>query len=188
VDHAWLPCSYTLSLSMKDLISFANGKGQNGGDRTQGLPWAQEPLSMADKIANFLNGSGRAKMMVRQYQLEGYCRKKQIVVNVPTPFESNHLVMKSILDSKQALILSGRKQAWSVASGPDCKPDGNGAKVKAFVDHSHTDAQYFWENLELLVELLQPSTSSRQTAQCWGSASWCCCLSTSTCTISLQRT
>jgi hypothetical protein len=148
--------AHGLSLAMKDFTTFTKGKGRYGGDRTWGLPWAQETLSMANKIANFLNDGGHAKMMVQQYQLEVYSREKQIVVKVPTRFASNHLVMKSISDSKQALIQAVVSEAWSVASGPGGNPDGNGAKVKAFIDCSHPDAQYLWENLEMLKELLRP--------------------------------
>jgi hypothetical protein len=127
-----------------------------GRGHAWGLPWAQEAVSMANKIANLLNDSGHAKMMVQQYQLEVYSREKQIVVKVPTRFASNHLVIKSISDSKQALIQAVVWEAWSVASGPGGNPDGIGAKVKAFIDRSHPDAQYFWENLEMLMELLRP--------------------------------
>jgi hypothetical protein len=168
--------AHGLSLAMKDFTVFTKGKGRNGGERTWGLPWAQETLSMANKIANFLNDSGPAKMMVQQYQLEVYGRKKQIVVNVPTRFASNHLVMKSILESKQALIQAVASEAWSVTSGPGGNPTGNGAKVKAIIDRSHTDAQYFWENLGLLMELLlsHPSSWGYLILGSGGQLSGCC--------------
>lgn len=121
-----------------------------------GLEWAQQTLEMANKISNFLNDSGPAKVSVQKAQLETYKRKKQIVVNVPTRFATNLFVLKSVLDSKQALLQAVSSEAWSTEGGPGGKPDSNGNKVKRIIERTHPNAEYFWENVELLVELLQP--------------------------------
>lgn len=147
--------AHGLSLAMKDFTKFATGTGRGAIEKQWGLHWAQDTLAKANKIANFLNDSGPAKVLVQQAQVEVYGKRKQITVNVPTRFASNHLVMKSIVESKQALVQAVGSEAWSALKGPGGTVDGNGAKVKAIVERA-LDATYFWENLVLLLELLQP--------------------------------
>jgi hypothetical protein len=111
---------------------------------------------MANRISNFLNDSGPAKVLVQKQQQEVYGRKKQIVVNVPTRFATNFFVLRSVADSRQALIQAVGSEAWSAPGGPGANRDSNGGKVRGIVERSIPEASYFWENVELLIELLQP--------------------------------
>jgi hypothetical protein len=73
---------------------------------------------MANRIANFPNDSGPAKLLVQKAQLEVYRHKKQITINVPTRFATNFLVLRSVSDSRQALVKAVSSEAWSAPGGP----------------------------------------------------------------------
>lgn len=88
--------------------------------------------------------------------MELYKKKKQITVNVPTRFASNFFVVESIFKSKAALALAVGAEAWSAPEGPGASPGGNGAKIKAIIERAASGSEFFWENVELLLELLQP--------------------------------
>jgi hypothetical protein len=117
-------------------------------------------LEFANKISNFLNDSGPAKIMVQKVQLDVYRRKKQIVVNIPTRFATNLFVLKSIWESKQALNSNLQQavaaEAWRAPGAPGANSEGNGYKVRNIFERKYPGAEYFWENVELLIELLQP--------------------------------
>jgi hypothetical protein len=115
------------------------------------LKWGSETLTLANKVANYLNDSGPAKRLVQLEQESLYKKKLQIVVNVPTRFASNFFVLRSIFQSKQALMQAVGTEAWAALGR-----GGNSGAVKAIVERKHPDAEYFWENVELLLELLQP--------------------------------
>jgi hypothetical protein len=86
---------------------------------------------------------------VQKYQLEVYGRRKQIVVNVPTRFGSNFFVLRSILDTRQALTQAVADEGWSGLGG-------KGEKLRDIVERSLPQTRLFWENVALLIELLQP--------------------------------
>jgi hypothetical protein len=110
---------------------------------------------MANKIANFLNDRVPAKSVLQKVQMEVY-KKKQIFVNVPTRFATNWCVLKSASDSKQALLQAVSSAEWSAEGGSGGKFDSNGNKVKRIIEGTYPNSEYLRENVELLVELLQP--------------------------------
>jgi hypothetical protein len=111
---------------------------------------------MANRIANFLNDSGPAKLLVQKAQLEVYGCKKQITINVPTRFATNFLVLRSVSDSSQALVQAVSSEAWSAPGGPGANRDGNGSKVRDILESTSPEGAFFWENVEHLIELLKP--------------------------------
>jgi hypothetical protein len=125
--------------------------GKGSKPQKWGLKWGSETLALANKLANYLNDSGPAKVLVQAEQESLYKKKMQIVVNVPTRFASNFFVLQSILQSKQALIQAVGTEAWAALGR-----GGNSGACKAIVERRHPDAEFFWENVELLLELLQP--------------------------------
>jgi hypothetical protein len=123
--------------------------GRGAVEKRFGLKWADHTLKNANTIANFLNDSGPAKFIVHRLQDEIYHCRKQIVVNVPTRFATNFLVLQSVHDSKQAIIQAVSTEAWAALGG-------KAQAVKDIAEHQLPDASFFWENVVMLLELLRP--------------------------------
>jgi hAT family C-terminal dimerisation region len=130
------------------------GPGRGALNRQWGLEWAADTLRLCNKIANFLNDSGPAKAAVQSAQVALYGKKQQITVNVPTRFASNFFVVESIFKSKAALVQAVGAEAWSAAGGPGGS-GGTGATMKAIIERAFPGSEFFWENVELLLELLR---------------------------------
>lgn len=75
-------------------------------------------------------------------------------MNVPTRFASNFFVVRAISDSRQALQQAVGAESWTAPNAPGAS--GTGAAVKEIIERAHAGSDAFWEDVKLLIELLQP--------------------------------
>jgi hypothetical protein len=108
--------------------------------------WAESTIKSANTFANFLQDSVAAKRVVTDSQMLAYKQRRAIVVNVPTCWATNYLVLASLLKSQQALAMAINSPEWEKLSDANKKND-----VKKILND-----RAFWSNTSMLQELLQP--------------------------------
>lgn len=101
--------------------------------------------------------------------MDVYKRVKQVPVNVPTRFGSNFFVLRGVKDSQQALIQAVGTEAW--ADGPGKPPasgrsQSGGELVRDIVERKAVVGQFFWEDVDRLLELLQPFSDAIHQLEC----------------------
>jgi hypothetical protein len=129
----------------KDLCKFKPATGRGAATRSFSMKCAESCVDDGNKIANFLQDSGAARQVVDQKQKEVmHGRRPTIHVNVPSRWSMNYLVLNSILHSRTALKLAAASDALGQLS--------SGSQARN-VRNLLLDGE-FWQNVEMLVELL----------------------------------
>jgi hypothetical protein len=103
-------------------------------------------MKSANTVANFLQDSAAAKLVVTDSLMLAYKQRRAIEVNVPTRWATGYLVLASLLKSQQALAMAINSPEWEKLSDANKKNDVR----KIFND------KVFWSNASMLQELLQP--------------------------------
>jgi hypothetical protein len=91
-------------------------------------------------------------MQLKDKQDEVYKRKKAMPVNVPPRSAPNFFVAKGIEDSAQAFIQMVGTEAWD--NGP--AKTASREHIRDIILRNVPGLPHFWEDLERLLELLQP--------------------------------
>ena len=123
-------------------------QGPGSLEKQWGLLWVEQTLHMCNVIANFFNDSGPAKAQLAHTQTEVYGAKRQITVDIPTRFGSNFFVVETIFNSKAALIQTVGAESWSSVCNA-----GNGTKVRSITERTFLGANFFWENVDMLLDV-----------------------------------
>jgi hypothetical protein len=134
--------AHATSLAIKDFCRVIKTPGRFSV--TYGIAWMQTVATSNNTIANYVQDSGSAKVIIQRHQVAIYGHRAAIEVNAPTRFASIVFVMRSIQSSSAALKQAASDSAWR-------RLEGKAGQVKEIVQ----DAD-FWFKLDYALNFLQP--------------------------------
>jgi hypothetical protein len=125
---------------------FASARKQGRFRVEYGVPWIKAFNDACNLLANYWNESLPVKKIVQRLQEQIRHRTKQIAVSVSNRCATNLFVMKSICDSKAAILEALSDSAWDELGGS--KP----SSVKdLFLENAK-----LWTQIESSIRFLQP--------------------------------
>lgn len=162
------------ALAIKDFCKTVKTAGRYS--KTYGCQWIKDANEKANTIANYVQDSGIAKVIVHRHQQEIYGTKKAIEVSAPTRFGSHVFVQKGVQRSSAALKQAASDPAWGDLGGKSaqvcyycsfeqgiavqcigCACAKGSAHMRLIVQVEQTIADaVFWDHLRHSITFLQP--------------------------------
>jgi hypothetical protein len=107
------------ALAIKDFCKVVKTTGRYS--KTYGCVWIKDVNERANTIANYVQDSGNAKVIVQKHQKDIYGAKKAIDVSAPTRFASHVFVQKGVQRSSAALKQAASDVKWADLGGNSMK-------------------------------------------------------------------
>jgi hypothetical protein len=107
------------ALAIKDFCKVVKTTGRNS--MTYGCAWIKDVHERTNTIANYVQGSDNAKVIVQKHQKNIYGAKKAIDVSAPTRFAPHVVVQKGVQRSSAALKQAASDPEWADLGGNSTK-------------------------------------------------------------------